>query len=177
MSPVWISSRDCKYFVNSELSGRKRLHKIISLKCNWRRWQVFLLQKKSVFQLKYFLLCSRQRLWASVSRHFRFILQAHRHGVPSLLRQHQPEPGLHHPGQDRHTGVSGQEPGQQSCQCLLDTIQGILIKSQPFRSPGSDSQTYTFSPWARLPTPTVSSLCQPTPGDRTNGICGWPFRI
>ena len=54
---------------------------------------------------------------------------------------------------------------------------GQINNWQPFRSPGSDSQTYTFSPWARLPTPTVSSLCQPTPGDPTNGICGWTFRI
>ena len=58
------------------------------------------------------------------------------------------------------------------------TIPARRLTSQPFRCPGSDSRTSTFSPWVRPPTPTVSSSCQLTPGDRTNGICGWQsFRI
>ena len=54
-----------------------------------------------------------------------------------------------------------------------ETISARFLTSQPFRSPGSDSRTFTFSPWARPPTLTVSSSCQPIPGDQTNGICGW----
>ena len=55
----------------------------------------------------------RLRVRAAAWWRWRGVLQADRHRVPALLRQQLPQPGLHHPRQDSHPGVQGQEPRQQ----------------------------------------------------------------